>query len=88
MNKKVIFLAQLSHQNGAVFQNRCFPLGIGYMASYILSVFEYQFAVDLFKSPEDFNEALECSNPDIVMLSCHMWNENLTLTFANKIKKK
>ena len=84
----IIYLAQLCHQKGNQYQNKCFPLAIGYIGAYLEQKFDKQITLDLFKSPNNFNDALESKRPDVVMLSSYMWNENLTCEFANKIKKK
>ena len=83
-----IYLAQLCHENENQFQNKCFPLAIGYIAAHLEQVFKGRIEVDLFKSPTSFNTALKTSRPDIVMLSSYMWNENLTCEFASNIKQK
>jgi radical SAM superfamily enzyme YgiQ (UPF0313 family) len=81
-------MSQLSHQTEVQFQNKCFPLAIGYLGSHLLNTFKDKIKVDLFKSPFSFNEQLEIKKPDVVMLSSYMWNENLTLAFAKRIKNK
>jgi len=82
-----IYLAQLTHEKLNQNQNKCFPLAIGYIAAHLLQILQEKISVELFKSPKEFNQALKTKKPDIVILSCYMWNENLTITFANKIKE-
>ena len=84
----LIHLAQLCHEAGNQYQNKCFPLAIGYIAAYLKKIFTSDVQVELFKSPSDFCSALETSEPNIVMLSNYMWNEALTLVFARKIKER
>jgi len=84
----LIYLAQLCHQNGNQYQNKCFPLAIGYIGAYLKHVFKSEVDLELFKSPIGLNDSLAKQRPHIVMLSDYMWNENLTCAYAEQIKKE
>jgi radical SAM superfamily enzyme YgiQ (UPF0313 family) len=82
----LVYLAQLSHESGHVYQNHCFPLAIGYIGAYLKNEFGDNVEIELFKSPVELNNALSISVPDMIMFSNYMWNCNLSIAFAEKIR--
>lgn len=88
MYSKTIYFVQLSHKSGKAFQNNHMPLAIGVLSEYLKNSYEGQeLTIKLFKDPFELNEELQTEKPDIVFFSLYMWNENLSLAFAKKIKE-
>lgn len=83
----LIYLAQLTHEANTTIQNKCFPLAVGFIAAYLKKHFGDEIEVELFKRPTELNAAIKSREPDILMLSNYMWNENLTCCFANRTKE-
>jgi len=84
----LIYLAQLTHEKTNVFQNRCFPLAVGFIAEYLKEIFGSRITVEVFKAPKDLNQALLKKIPDIFMLSNYLWNTNLSCAFAKKVRER
>ena len=82
----LIYLAQLSHESNGCNQNRCFPLAVGLIASYLKKEFGEQIEVELFKSVSNLNKAFLRKVPDVLMMSNYMWNSKLTLAFAEEAR--
>jgi radical SAM superfamily enzyme YgiQ (UPF0313 family) len=87
-NKKtLIYLADLTH-TGPVISSEVFPLGIGLLASYLLTAIPDQVDVKIFKFPSDLSTALEKETPQIMGFSNYSWNCNLSYEYAKKIKQR
>jgi radical SAM superfamily enzyme YgiQ (UPF0313 family) len=84
-NKINVYLADLSHTGQGVSAN-FFPLGVGYVASYLLKELADQVNVELFKYPEDLSRALSKNRPKIVAFSNYSWNLNLSYEYLKQIK--
>ena len=84
----LVYLTQLSHESGQVYQNHCFPLAIGLIGAYLKKEFGDKVEIELFKSPVELNKALACKVPEVIMLSNYMWNCNLSIAFAEKIRSE
>ena len=82
-----IYLAQLTHEKGSVLQNRHFPLGIGLIGAYLQKNMTGKCHVELFKRPSMLSAALQKKIPEVMMFSVFLWNEQLTLSFAKRIKE-
>ena len=81
-NKKtLIYLADLTH-TGPVISSEVFPLGIGLLASYLLTAIPDQVDVKIFKFPSDLSTALEKETPQIMGFSNYSWNCNLSYEYA------
>ena len=65
-----------------------FPLGIGNVAAYASKYLTEQLSMELFKFPEDLNEALKVKFPDFLSMSNLCFNENLSYAFASYVKEK
>jgi radical SAM superfamily enzyme YgiQ (UPF0313 family) len=52
------------------------PLNVGYIAAYTQERFP-GYEIQIFKRPEDILAAIRSEKPDIVALSCYIWNVNL-----------
>ena len=83
-----IYLADLAHDLVEISQ-KTIPIGIGYIASYCKSLFDDSL-VDfrLFRTLRPLIEECEVSPPDIIGLSCYVWNYNLNKKVAEYIKKR
>jgi len=86
MKKPIIFLVELTHTYITVDAKNT-PLAIGYLASYLIENIHLPISVDLFKYPEDLNDALLINIPDIIAFSNYMWNEELSHAFAKRVKE-
>lgn len=84
----LIYLAQLTHKVGSIDQNQHFPLAIGLIGSCLKNKFGPKIEIRLFKFPEKLNTALNEKIPDVLMISNYMWNLNLSLAFAKKVKQQ
>ena len=84
-----IALLMLSHEDesGSV-QNVFMPLSIGVIAEFLkLNYKEGDLEIELFKRPSKFEEYLRFTTPDVVMFGNYMWNEELNLYYAARLKK-
>ena len=81
-----LFLADITHDYVAMAMGS-FPLGVGYVASALKSVFANEIEVDLFKYPGNLDQALKENRPDVYLFSSFTWNQNLNLFYAQKIKE-
>ncbi len=84
----LIYLAQLTHKTGTQNQNRHFPLAIGFLGAYLKQVFGDQVEVKLFKHVHKLNQAATMRKPGLIGFSVYMWNEKISLTFAESLKKQ
>ena len=66
--KTEIYFADLSH-TGTIVSANFFPLGIGSVAAYMASHLSDSVKIDLFKYPQDLDEALSRRVPRIVAFS-------------------
>jgi radical SAM superfamily enzyme YgiQ (UPF0313 family) len=79
-----VYASDLTHEYMTI-SNGTFPLGVGYVAS-TLKEYLPELDIEVFKYPSDLSGALERSVPDIYLCSMYMWNTNLSLEFARRIK--
>lgn len=87
-SKPKIFLADLSYVNkGKEWTIIPFPLNVSYMAAYTEKLFPGVFEIKIFKDPEVFLNAISNEVPSVVGFSNYIWNRNLTLKFAQYLKK-
>ncbi len=84
MKKNKIYFADLIH-NDTIQSIDTFPLGIGFVASYLKSKHP-EIEVKMFKLPEELNEALKEEMPTIMCFSNFTWNLNLSIEFSKYIK--
>ncbi len=84
-NNLRLYFGDLTHDYVAL-ANGSFPLGIGYVASALKAIFKDEIEIDLFKYPQDLDNALKENLPDVYLFSSYMWNQNLNLFYAKKIK--
>ncbi len=87
MKKRLIYLADLTH-TGAGIASNVFPLAIGLVASYVQEIYQEKYGIELFKYPDDLNQALKRETPDIVGFSNYSWNCHLSYQFAKAIKEQ
>lgn len=62
------------------------PLGISYLAAYVLKQFGPNIEIKLFKKPLDLIDAFRKRTPNILGLSNYNWNENLGYHILQKFK--
>jgi len=84
--KPRIYLADLRHNYTGVLSNDCMPLGVAYMKA-VMDRDLPEVDARLFAYPNRLWEALEAEPPDVLMLSNYMWNEMLSLKFAELAKR-
>lgn len=84
----LIYFSQLTHTKNNTNQNRSFPLAAGFISEYLKSKFGDLVDIHIFKTPAKLNAALLSKIPDVMFFSNYLWNENLSCTFANEVKKK
>ena len=84
MKKNLIYFADLVH-NDVIKSNDTFPLGVGLVASYLQQQHS-DVKCDIFKMPEDLNEALLEEMPTIMCFSNFTWNLNISIEFAKYIR--
>jgi len=85
MKKKLIYLADLTHK-GLILSSNVFPLSIGLIGSYLIKHRKEKVKIELFKYPEDLNDALEKKIPDLVGFANYSWNFDISSEFAKNIK--
>jgi tRNA A37 methylthiotransferase MiaB len=87
MNKPAkIYFAELTHTYITVDAKNT-PLAIGYIAAYAKKQLQDQISIGLFKYPNELNDALVADKPDLIAFSNYMWNEELSYTFARRLKE-
>jgi radical SAM superfamily enzyme YgiQ (UPF0313 family) len=74
-----IFLADLVHTwpKGGIWT---IPLGVGYVASYLIKNLKEKginCEVKIFKDPNKIIKSIKKENPDVIGLSYYVWNENV-----------
>ena len=77
MKKNKIYFADLIH-NGTIQSIDTFPLGIGFVASYLKSIHP-DIEIKMFKLPQELNEALKEEMPTMMCFSNFTWNLNLSI---------
>ena len=82
---ETVYFADLSH-TGSIDYCSVFPLGIGNIAAYAKETFGDDISCEIFKFPEDLNQALATEIPKILCLSNYLWNARLAMAFANRLK--
>lgn len=85
--KTRIYLADLAYFNRYSLSMLTIPLNIGYIASYILKLYNAEVEVVLFKDPRKLLLASKINPPDVLGLSCYYWNMHLDVFIASRIKK-
>jgi len=68
-----IYLADLRYSVGG----SSFPLGIGYLASYVEKILPGRCQITLFIDPEKLTAAIRHNPPDLVGLANYSWNRNI-----------
>ena len=82
-----IWLADLTHTNSRIISNHM-PYGIGCVAAFTEKHINLQNPIRLFKYPKKLSAALEKDGiPDIIGFSNFIWNSQLSLAYAKRIKK-
>lgn len=81
-----IYFADLTH-TGQVVAANTFPFGISLVASHAKAVLGDAVSVEVFKYPDDLAGALSRNKPAAVCFSNFLWNFQLALAFAERIKQ-
>ena len=81
-----VYFADLTH-TGAGINSKAFPLGVGCVMAHANSELKGLISSELFKFPEDLNEALLKQTPDMLCMSNFCWNINLSYAFVEYVKK-
>lgn len=81
-----IYLADLSYDQGGSLTP--VPLNAGYIAAYASSEFGGSIDISIFKSPQSLLDAIDQAAPDILGLSCYIWNDGLNKFVANYAKQR
>jgi len=81
---KVAFI-DLNHMTKGIHTNTV-PLSSGLIAKYFKQNIHIDTDIKIFKNPYKFLECLDEWKPDILALAQYLWNSNLNLYFAQRIK--
>lgn len=81
-----VYLADLRHNFSGVLANDCMPLGVAYMKA-VMDRDLPEAQSRLFAYPDRLWCAIQSDPPDVLMLSNYMWNEWLSLHFAELMKQ-
>ncbi|MAE43041.1 hypothetical protein CMO93_04670 [Candidatus Woesearchaeota archaeon] len=87
MGKIRIGFADLTH-TGKGLSSLMFPFGIASVASYAKKELGDQIELELFKYPNDLKRYLEETPPKIMCFANFYWTYNLSIAFAEQIKRK
>jgi radical SAM superfamily enzyme YgiQ (UPF0313 family) len=89
MEKKNIYLCDLSHVTETGLASEYIPYGIGCIKSYFKEHAESrdQFEVNLFKHPNTFINSFLENRPEVVGFSNYCWNSDLSHTLAQEIRR-
>ncbi|MGO9016315.1 MAG: B12-binding domain-containing radical SAM protein [Dissulfurispiraceae bacterium] len=82
-----IFLGDLTYYNNYTLARIPIPLNVGYITSYLKYLYGNECDVIIFKNPEQLLSAARTKPPDILGLSCYLWNQNLDILVAKRIKE-
>lgn len=82
-----VYLANLTHTYVAL-ASATFPLGIGYVAAALKNFFKEDINVEIFKYPQDLEQAVKIKKPDAFFFSSYVWAHNLPSEFAKKLKEQ
>lgn len=82
---KTIYLFDGTH-TGQIVASNVMPLGIGLVGANIKKHFP-QFAIELFKYPDDLAAALRKKIPDLLGVSNYSWNCELGAAYARRLKR-
>jgi len=85
LNPYKVYLADLTHTGNGV-ATESFPLNVGLIGSYAKKVFGNDISIELFKYPEDLQEAINQNPPNLLGCSNYTWNSNLSYYFCNLVK--
>lgn len=83
-----IVLADLTYFNRYTETQVCIPVGIGYIASYVKSIFFDKVSIELYKNPEELLSSIYLNKPKIVGLSLFYWNTALVKLVISGIKAR
>ncbi|WP_369192346.1 radical SAM protein [Streptomyces sp. R08] len=82
-----IWLADLTYTQQSI-SSEIMPQAIGGIATYLGTQVDMTHRVRIFKYPEKLaDELAKGPTPDIIGFSCYVWNINLSLAFAERIKE-
>ena len=84
--KTRIFLGDLAYFNQWSKAMITIPLNVAYVASYLILKFGDEIEVTLFKDPEKLLEEARVNPPDVLGLSCLLWNMRLDMLVFEKMK--
>lgn len=89
MEKRNIYLCDLSHITETGLASEFIPYGIGCIKSYFKEHAESrdEFEISLFKHPKTFINSFLENRPEVVGFSNYCWNSDLSYTFAQEIKR-
>jgi len=80
-----IYFADLTHSRHTC---NSVPYGIAMVAAYAMERIGEKVAVALFKSPEELAQRLAEQEPGMVCFASYIWNTELSLEFARRIKAR
>jgi radical SAM superfamily enzyme YgiQ (UPF0313 family) len=88
MKKLKIVLGDLSYDTPLMKGNLYVPLGVGYVASYVNSVYSGQVEIKIFKDASALLEYCASEKPDLIGLSHYFWNNALNRMVAKKLRRE
>jgi radical SAM superfamily enzyme YgiQ (UPF0313 family) len=81
-----VWLADLTYTQQSI-ASEIMPQAIGFLATYAGTQLDFRHPIKLFKYPERLAEALAAEGPpDLIGFSHYIWNSELSLAFARRIK--
>jgi radical SAM superfamily enzyme YgiQ (UPF0313 family) len=83
---KRLFFADLTHC-GTITNADTMPFGVASIAAYAAHRFGPDVEIELFKFPDELNEALRHRPPDVLCLSNYVWSANLSHAFARHVRE-
>jgi hypothetical protein len=84
-----IYLADLGH-NLLTKSSDVYPLGVANLATYATAYLKAKapLNIEIFREPQDLKAAIDRESPDVLGLSNHAWNEELSASFAALAKTR
>jgi len=82
-----VWIADLTYTQ-QVISNDIFPAAQSGILEYTKQNVDFEIETEVFKFPPEFDAAFQRDKPDIVGFSNYIWNCNLSLKYAEAIKRK
>ena len=88
LDRKVrVLLADLFYVNNLTKNRLCVPLNIGYINTYVNTLYEHDVDISLYKDVDLLLHEIGQTKPDIVGFSFYYWNQNLNYFVVERIRE-